>query len=147
MTDPDPTTPDPTTELVVPDSDPSRTANAEAARYRVRAREAEAVRDALAARVQRFERAAVERVAAETLSTPGDVWLFAFTAPDTLPRTEDGEVDTDAVRAAVARVTEGRPGLAIPPKRIPDMGGGLRGDPLPSEPTWSSIINPSARNA
>lgn len=138
---------DPSPDPVVPeqDPDPSRTANVEAARYRTRLRDTEAVRDALAARVERFERATVERVAAETLSSPGDVWLF--TAADALPRTPEGEVDTDAVRAAVAKITEGRPGLAIPPKRVVDTGGGRRGDPLPSEPSWASIINPSARNA
>jgi len=122
------------------DTDAARSTNAEAAKYRTRLRETEAARDALQARVGRFERAAVERVAAETLSNPSDVWLLEFTADTMLPRSDDGEVDVEAVRAAVQGIVQGRPGLAIPPKRIPDTGGGVRGGPEAATVSWSDLL-------
>src|SRR4051794_27877513 len=55
------------------DDQESRTASRREASYRIRARDAEAARDALAERVTRMQRAEVERLAAR-LHNPGDLW-------------------------------------------------------------------------
>lgn len=79
------------------------------ARYRVERNDARAERDALAERLQRYQRAEVERLASE-LSEPGDVFtLSGKSLTDFLA--ESGDIDTDSVATAVADILTTRPGM------------------------------------
>ena len=82
----------------------------EAARYRHRAKEAEANRDALAQRVEQLQSREVERLASKHLSAPADLLtLGGVTVADLL--NDDGDVDPDKVSAVAAEVLGSRPGL------------------------------------
>src|SRR5262249_9180226 len=83
--------------------------HAEAAKYRVRAREAEQARDALAQRVEALQTRELDHYAGRHLSDPKDITLSGKTLADLLD--EDGYVDPEAVRVAAAEVVATRPGL------------------------------------
>jgi hypothetical protein len=113
--------------------------NAKEARYRVERNQA---REALAAaeeRIQRMQRADVERLAADGLSHPAD--LFSMSGNDLADYlTESGDVDAERVAADVAAVLVERPGLR---KRAPafDPTQGLGGNAAgKSTPTWSAMF-------
>ncbi|MGV0906977.1 hypothetical protein [Mycobacterium novum] len=109
------------------------------ARYRVERNEARAERDALAQRVEQFQRAEVERLAAETMSQPADLFSLSGNAlADYL--TEDGDVDPDKVAADVAALLAERPGLRKQsPPLDPSQGSG--GQPVAKrEPTWGALL-------
>ncbi|MFV1355714.1 hypothetical protein ABFV47_01395 [Mycolicibacterium fortuitum] len=113
----------------------------EAAAYRVRAREAEAERDALAARVEALQRAEILRLAAEGgMAAPED--LFALTeavVADYL--NEESDVSPEAVAEAVSELLAERPGLR---KRTPgyDPSQGTGGRPQPKrEPNWGALFS------
>lgn len=114
--------------------------NREAARYRTRLREVEGERDALAARVQRLQRAAVARLVGDRLAVPDDLLAFGLALEDLL--TEDGEVDAELVNSAVFDLLTRRPGLAVVPDkaRFPDLGGGRRGTTPASAPGWADLV-------
>jgi hypothetical protein len=114
----------------------------EAANYRIRAREAEQQRDALAQRVERMQRAEVERLAADAgLSHASDVFMMSGNElADYL--TEDGDVDAEKVAADVAAIVAERPGLR---KRMPgyDPTQGYGGRPpkaAPAEPSFADLF-------
>lgn len=146
MTTPEPsTTPDP---VAVQPEDPAGIpapddAGKEAARYRVRARDAEAQRDALSAQVLALQRREAERLAGERLSVAGDLWDVAQAQLADLLG-EDGTVDPDRVTAAVDALVRSRPGLdrnAVRQVR-PDLSQGARGGREPSEPgqAWADAL-------
>lgn len=81
----------------------ARETSREAARYRTRLREAEAQRDALAARIDALQRAEVERQAAH-LDKPSAIWATGLDL-DTL-RDDDGNLDAEAVTTAIESATE-----------------------------------------
>lgn len=85
----------------------------EAARYRRRLRETEADRDDLRARVERLQRAEVERYAGE-LVQPSAIWASGITLADTLD--ENGDVDPGRVVTAVDQAAQ-QLGLALRPRR------------------------------
>jgi len=103
----------------------------EAARYRRRLREAEGQRDAvtaerdgLAQRVERMQRADVERLASTGgLAAPADLWALGGVELAEL-LDDDGEVDAEAVAEAVAGVLEARPGLRGRRRPAPDRSQG-----------------------
>lgn len=96
----------------------------EAASYRVRLREAEAERDSLRERLDRLQRAEVERLAsAGGLAVAGDVWQFGASL-DTL-RGEDGTIDAETVEGLIAALLRDRPGLRSTP--VGDVGIGRGG--------------------
>lgn len=105
----------------------------EAAAYRVKLREAEAERDALAERLQRMQRAEIERLAADGLSHPAD--LFSLSGNELADYlTEDGDVDAEKVAADVAAILAERPGLRKQtPGYDPSQGRGGR-PPAKREP-------------
>src|SRR4051812_3337747 len=89
VTPTDPATVTPTDPATVTPTDPATTTeegkgaeeskgNAEAATYRRKLRDTEAERDGLAARVEKMQRADVERRATERLHQASDVWLFGL---------------------------------------------------------------------
>jgi hypothetical protein len=81
--------------------------NREAARYRTRLREVEAERDAITSRLNVYEKAHVERLAAERLAVPGDFFLVGPQLDEL--RGEDGAIDEEKVRSAVVSVLAERP--------------------------------------
>jgi hypothetical protein len=99
----------------------------EAAGHRVKAREAVEQRDALAARVERYQRAEVTRLAAAQLAQGEDVFHAGAELAAFLD--EDGEVDAEKVKVAAASIASTRPGLAA---ATPSFDGGAR--PLPPAP-------------
>jgi hypothetical protein len=106
------------------DEETGRYLSREAARYRTRLRETEAERDQLRERLERYERAEVERLAsAAGLAVAGDVWTFGATL-DTL-RGETGDIDADTVSGVVEAILKDRPQLRAQP--VGDLGIGRGG--------------------
>lgn len=81
--------------------------NQEAKKWRLKLRDTEAERDGLRERVTTYERAEVERLVADSLADPSDLWV-AGTELDAL-RGKDGSIDPGKVKAAVAELLEQRP--------------------------------------
>ncbi len=115
------------------------------ARYRVERNEARAERDALAQRVERMQRAEVERLAADALSHPADLFSLSGNGlADYL--TDDGDVDANKVAADVAEILAERPGLR---KRMPgyDPSQGYGGRPeRKREATLADLIKTPAHH-
>ncbi|ONM47168.1 hypothetical protein [Nocardia donostiensis] len=98
----------PTAEASVTESDTEQqSGNREAAKYRRQLRDTETERDQLRERVTAYERAEVERLVADHLADPADLWV-AGTELDAL-RGKGGAVDPEKVKAAVAELLEQRP--------------------------------------
>lgn len=117
--------------------------NPEAAKYRTRLRETEAQRDALAARVETFQRADVHRLAAGHLSEPGDLFDVGGTTLAEL-LDEDGNVDEQLVTDAITALLQSRPGLGKPQPQKHSSGFGLGHRPAPVKPTgWAGLLNGS----
>lgn len=114
--------------------------NSEAARYRIRAREAEAARDALVARVAVYQRRAVEAVAAELLAVPED--LFDYCGVDPADYfADDDHFDVEGLRADLKDMIERRPGMAKPPAPVPMQWGQYSGGLPPADgAAWSDVI-------
>lgn len=119
-------------------SDDDGNPNAEAARYRRRLREAEAERDRLAGIVEAHQRAEVERLVADTLAVPGDLWNFGAELGAFV--TDDGSIDAEAVATYVDTLAAERPYLTNrprPPKPDPNQGRIENGTP---SITWADAI-------
>mgnify|MGYP000959778157 CR=1 FL=1 len=108
-------------------------------RYRT---ERDTAREELAtahARIEALQRAEVERLAAEHLAVPGDLWLSENAVADYL--TESGDVDHDRVAEDAKLLLTERPRLG---KNAPayDPSQGLGGDkPLPKQPNWGALFS------
>ena len=114
--------------------------NREAAKYRTRLREAEAQRDALAQRVERFQRNEIEHIARAHLASPADLLtLSGNQLSDYL--TESGDIDPEKINADAAVILAERPGLRKPvPATDPTQG---HGSPAPrDEPSWGALLQP-----
>lgn len=86
--------------------------NAEAMKYRHRAKQAEAERDELREQVETLQRAEIDRIAEAEQVRPSALWASGAQMPDLLD--DDGGVDVDKVTAAVQHARD-ELGLA-PPK-------------------------------
>ncbi len=129
-----------TTATEPTDANPGR----EAAKYRRQLRDAEATRDTLAARVQKYQTAEAERVAAGPgrLLDPTDLWRVTELA-DVVD--DDGEVDAEKVSDAVDKLIERKPHYAAPQTSL-DLDLGVRGGPVKAgSPTWADVIGPPRR--
>jgi len=124
----------------VDDGQEAPSADREAAKYRRRLREVEKERDKLAEQVTGHHRAAVERLAAEQMSTPGDLWLAGVDLADLIG--DEGDVDDDKVADAVDQVLADRPHWrkASPPA----FDGGAR-QSAPVESSWAEVLRGSNR--
>ncbi|MGI5222280.1 hypothetical protein [Nocardia sp. CA-290969] len=113
----------------------------QAAKYRRQLRDTEAERDGLRERVTGYERAEVERLVADSLADPADLWV-AGTELDAL-RAEDGSIDPEKVNKTVAELLEQRPHWKRTTRTRYDVGS-LRsgatssGDTLPT--SWQSAF-------
>jgi hypothetical protein len=115
--------------------DSGRYLSREAAGYRRRLRETESERDDMRTRLERYERAEVERLAGDAgLQVASDVWQFGATL-DTL-RDENNAIDADAVSGLVSEIVKDRPGLQARPQG--DLGIG-RGAGAASTTTESKV--------
>ncbi len=114
--------------------------NREAAKYRTRLRAVEAERDALARRVEAMTRAEVERLVAERLVDPDDLFLIGQADLASLVG-EDGAVDEVKVSEAVDALVKRRPYLAR--DWSPDaegFDGGVRTSVNSPATSWASVL-------
>ena len=112
-------------------------ANREAADRRVKLKAAEEANAQLAAKVQRLQRAEVERIAAATLATGADLFLDGAELASFVDE-ETGDVSLDVVSAAAAKIVEARPGLARPTGSGFDAGA--RRSPAAPPPTFADTL-------
>ncbi|SDY96742.1 hypothetical protein SAMN05661080_05158 [Modestobacter sp. DSM 44400] len=114
--------------------------NAEAARYRVRAREAEQQRDVLAARVERLQRSVIESKAGR-LAHPADLFdVGGHSVADFLDA--NGEVGDDRLTDAVTALITARPRLSRWQQEAEAMAPGAPsgGSRSSSAPSWSDVV-------
>lgn len=90
-----------------PETDESTERPNREARYRLRLREAEAERDALAGRLTRLQHAEAERLAGEQLTDGADLWRDGATLTDLLD--DDGDLDPGKVREAAEALVQAHP--------------------------------------
>lgn len=112
----------------------------EAAKYRIRAREAETALAEAQARIEQYQRAEVERLASD-LSAPADLFeVGQVSLADLLD--EAGNVDSGVVAESVAALIAARPGLAKYPKdRAVDMSQGIGNNRPGKAPiTWGDLL-------
>jgi hypothetical protein len=112
------------------DGKPERGTAAEAKKYRLKLREAEAERDKFRALVEQHTRADVERAVAEmpsTLADSADLWQAGVKLEDLLD--DEHGIDAAKLDAAVAHVIAEHPTWAKT-KRVVDLGQGPRGEPV-----------------
>ena len=116
------------------------TANREAAGYRRRLRDTEGERDTLAVRVERYQRADVERIAGQRLAVAADVFTVGGVELAALLDADSGDVSPIAVNEAVEQLIRDRPGLEKGAgKRFPDLAQGARHSTA-TAPTWKDIM-------
>jgi hypothetical protein len=108
----------------------------ESAQRRVRLREVEQERDALRDQVAALRRAEVERMAAERLEDPADLWRHDGIELDPLLG-DDGTPDAERVGEAIGQVLEAHPGWAK--GRPVDFGAGARRSP-PEPPSFGEAF-------
>ena len=115
----------------------------EAAAWRVKCREAEQQRDALASQVTAMRRTECERIAAEHLEIPADLFALSDIEMDSL-LTDDGRVDAAKVESAALGLLKVRPGIGVTPSP-PDMDGGARLTPARGGAvTYSDVLRGSS---
>ncbi|CAN5549233.1 hypothetical protein BH11ACT6_BH11ACT6_29820 [soil metagenome] len=135
-----------TTEETSQTPDPNKSLAEANARY---VRERDSAREELAtaaARIEALHRREVERLAADVLSHPAD--LFSLSGNEVADYlTEDGDVDADKVAADVAAVLAERPGLRKQ-GRASDPSQGFGGSPPPPKgsPSMAALIKETAHN-
>lgn len=127
------------------DGDDRGTANKEAAKYRTRLREVEGERDALTDRLATLQRREAERLAADQLADPADLWRDGVELAALLD--DDGNLDASKVaEAAGATVAQHRHWAAQPtPRRHPDSRRGLASgatgrDQHRPAPSWQKVL-------
>ncbi len=133
--------PDSGPENGAPELDPNRTyshddmrqVREEAKKYRHRLRETEQRVTGLQERVDRHDRAAVERMAGERLNAPDDIWLVHDVADF---RGDDGGLDEAKVAAALEEIASTRTHWLKP---APNYDGGPR-KPVKQPETFGAVL-------
>ena len=118
----------------------SESANAEAARWRVKLRETETERDGLAAQLEAVRTDQVNAHATAAGITPKALWASGAQLPELLD--DNGVVDPDKVAEAVAKA---RTELGIPTKQPARMGRSGLGPPRAPRDTWRDAFSPRER--
>lgn len=98
-------------------------------------------RDSLLERVGGFQRAEVERQVTEPggLETGADLWAGGVELADLLDG--EGDLDTEAIKAAKAKVLEEHPAWRQP---SPNFVGGVRGVPEPTPVSFGEQLKRAA---
>lgn len=131
---------DQTDNTATPDEGDKSKAGSEAAKYRVRAKQAEARVEELAQRVARLQQAEVDRLASAQLSDPDDLRVFGTTVADLV--NEAGDLDPALVEAAVEALLERKPTLARGyVGDVDGFDGGSRQGVSKSSASWSSVLS------
>jgi hypothetical protein len=112
-------------------------------RYRQRLRETEAQRDALLQRVEHMQRNEVQRLTADRLADPADLWRETELA-DLLD--DDGNIDPAKLNTRVDTLLEEHPHWGAEPQRTPKPPRGFQsGASAPTQPRkdpWVSAFTP-----
>ena len=114
-----------------PSWDEVRQLRAEAKRHRLTKNAAEQERDQLRTRVDAQDRREVERIAADKLANPSDLWLTTQLAD---LRDEDGELDSEKIGERVDQLVTDRPHWRKSNGPPPNFSSGVR-QPLRRERT------------
>lgn len=83
-----------------------------------------------------MHRAEVERLAADRVTRPSDLWLLGADLAEL--RNDDGDVDPELVGAYVAAVLKERPEWQRP--QVAQVPCGPRGDTADTAPLWSDVL-------
>jgi hypothetical protein len=131
--------PDPNPSDEQADTEPEPTPNSEAARWRTKLRDVEAVRDALTERLTGYQRRECESAVADLLEEPGDLWEIGRAELGDFYG-DDGTLNEAELRAAAGALCEMRPKLAKPQgPRWQDFGQGSR--PVPQGGAdWQGVL-------
>lgn len=109
------------------------------ARYRVERNEARQERDQLAQRVESLLTREAERVAAQHLAEPAD--LFTLTGKSVRDFVgEDGEVDGELILQAANEILGTRPGLSRHAPATDPSQGSSSPRPKPKQPSWGALL-------
>ena len=106
----------------------------EAGKRRHALREVEAERDRLRDRVEAADRAEVERLLADRLVDPSDIWSNGVQLSDL--HDDEGNLDAEKVTEAAAKLIERKPHFATAGT---DFHGGVR-QPVPRAPSFGSAL-------
>lgn len=117
------------------------------AKYRTQLRAAEAERDQLKERLERRDKADVERMIASKLIDPQDLWAGGVSLADVLDP-DSGDISPQLVDEAVTRVTKEHPhwrfNAAAPASQVTSPHAGI---PEEQQPTWQSVFQSAMRKA
>lgn len=106
----------------------------EAGKRRHQVRDLEVERDRLRDRVETADRAEVERLLADRLVDPSDIWSNGVQLSDL--HDDEGNLDADKVTEAAAKLITSKPHYA---QAGTDFHGGVR-QPLPRAPSFGSAL-------
>lgn len=121
-------------------AEPDQPTGGREARYRIRAKEAEAERDALRQRLDGMLTAEAERIGGTTLSRPAALWASGTTLADVLA--DDGTVDPAKVTDAATRTADAL-GVAPPTRTpMPDPSQGATGSVGKAVDQWADAFAP-----
>jgi hypothetical protein len=116
------------------------------AKYRIALRSAEAERDQLKERLERHDRADVERMIAGKLIDPTDLWAAGVTLADLVD--DSGEISPQLVDEAVERTIKAHPhwkhSPAAPSNLVTSQHAGV---PEEQQPTWQQLFQQATRPA
>lgn len=142
MTEPEATPAEDTADAAP--TEPSAPEDKEAAKYRRRLRETEKERDALQSRLESLQRSEVERLAADKLADPADVWRDGAELSGLLD--DDGNIDAQKVGGLVEGLIEAHNHWAIPTRSAAPVGSlrsGASAPPPPKPTTWAGVLKGS----
>jgi hypothetical protein len=138
-------TPPEETPPAAEESEPEpETPHSREARYRQQLRTVEAERDQLRDRLERHDRAEVERLAEGKLADPADVWRGGVELADLLD--DSGELDPDLIGAAISKVIAEHPhwqrGKISPaaPASAVTSDGNPHDDPRSAPASWQKVF-------
>ena len=111
----------------------------EAAKYRRRLREAEKERDGLQSRLESLQRGEVERLAADKLADPADVWRDGAELSGLL--NDDGNIDVEKVGGLVDGLLESHSHWGIQRSSAPTtFRSGASTPSPPKSTTWAGAL-------
>jgi hypothetical protein len=131
--------PDDSATNVAPDTDEPESANHREARYRTELRAVQAERDAMAEQLGAYRRDHCQRVVADLLEQPADLWQIGQADPSAFFN-DAGELDETELRAAAGALVDERPRLARPRGPRHENFGQFTQAPPPKRIGWNEVI-------